>query len=152
MDELGRGTSTFDGTAIAFAAVKHLVERNKCLALFATHYHNLLDDWNSHPLVRLGHMECMVENDDDEQAAGATGVPSRVTFLYTLGNGACPKSFGINVARLAGLPNDVLVKAGDISKSFENEMGANLIRKKVEAAIESNDWEQVRTLWQEVQH
>ena len=145
MDELGRGTSTFDGTAIAFAAVKHLVERNKCLALFATHYHNLLDDWSSHPLVRLGHMECMVEEDEGD------GTPSRVTFLYTLGRGACPKSFGINVARLAGLPTDVLIKAGNISNEFERDIGSSLYRNKVEAAIQSNNWEMVRCLWQQAQ-
>ncbi|KAL7558432.1 hypothetical protein ACA910_015774 [Epithemia clementina (nom. ined.)] len=153
MDELGRGTSTFDGTAIAFAAVKHLVERNKCLALFATHYHNLVDDWSSHPLVRLGHMECMVESNNEgaDEDASADGSPSRVTFLYTLGRGACPKSFGINVARLAGLPNDVLVKAGNISNEFERELGATLLRHKVEAAIQSNNWELVRKLWEEAQ-
>merc|ERR1719491_398249 len=53
MDELGRGTSTFDGTAIAHATVKHLVERNRCLTLFATHYHSLLEDWKNEPSIKL---------------------------------------------------------------------------------------------------
>ena len=79
-DELGRGTSTFDGTAIASATVKHLVERTKCLSLFATHYHSLLDEWKDAPNVRLGHMECFVDDNDDN-----------ITFLYKLGPGACPK-------------------------------------------------------------
>eukprot|EP00816_Leptocylindrus_hargravesii_P006082 CAMPEP_0196817012 /NCGR_PEP_ID=MMETSP1362-20130617/58315_1 /TAXON_ID=163516 /ORGANISM="Leptocylindrus danicus, Strain CCMP1856" /LENGTH=198 /DNA_ID=CAMNT_0042194543 /DNA_START=38 /DNA_END=630 /DNA_ORIENTATION=+ len=114
MDELGRGTATFDGTAIASAAVRHLVQRNGCLALFATHYHSLLKDWEACPNVMLGHMECMVDTDSNEE--------QRITFLYTLGNGVCPKSFGINVARLAGLPQEVLEIASKKSAQFEAEM------------------------------
>eukprot|EP00986_Skeletonema_menzelii_P001374 scaffold366_cov153-Skeletonema_menzelii.AAC.36 len=108
MDELGRGTSTFDGTAIASATVQHLVERNQCLTLFATHYHSLLEDWKNEPSIRLGHMECVVEDDDDSEKKS-------ITFLYTLGDGPCPKSFGVNVARLAGLPDDVLERAKRVS-------------------------------------
>lgn len=118
MDELGRGTSTFDGTAIASATVKHLIERNKCLTLFATHYHSLLEDWKNEPTIRLGHMECIVEDDN-------------ITFLYTLGEGPCPKSFGVNVARLAGLPDDVLQKAKAISAAFEAEMSGESNHHKI---------------------
>jgi DNA mismatch repair protein MSH6 len=87
-DELGRGTSTFDGTAIASATVKHLVERSQCLTLFATHYHSLLNEWKDAPNVSLGHMECFVDDNEDE-AAGKSS--SNITFLYKLGPGACPK-------------------------------------------------------------
>ncbi|KAL3919529.1 MAG: hypothetical protein SGILL_003708, partial [Bacillariaceae sp.] len=117
MDELGRGTSTFDGTAIASATVKHLVEHSQCITLFATHYHSLLSEWKDAPNVRLGHMQCVV---DDENAAGKGN--SNITFLYTLGPGACPKSFGINVAKLAGLPEEVLTNAKRASEEFEEEM------------------------------
>lgn len=75
MDELGRGTATFDGTAIASAAVQHLVEENRCLAMFATHYHSLLADWEDNAGVYLGHMECMVDADTNDD--------QRITFLYT---------------------------------------------------------------------
>eukprot|EP00579_Thalassiosira_antarctica_P005316 CAMPEP_0201877944 /NCGR_PEP_ID=MMETSP0902-20130614/9223_1 /ASSEMBLY_ACC=CAM_ASM_000551 /TAXON_ID=420261 /ORGANISM="Thalassiosira antarctica, Strain CCMP982" /LENGTH=1501 /DNA_ID=CAMNT_0048405489 /DNA_START=26 /DNA_END=4528 /DNA_ORIENTATION=+ len=119
MDELGRGTSTFDGTAIASATVKHLVETNKCLTLFATHYHSLLEDWKDEPSIKLGHMECIVEEDDDEADSEKK---NNITFLYTLGDGPCPKSFGVNVARLAGLPDDVLQRAKRVSTLFEAEM------------------------------
>jgi DNA mismatch repair protein MSH6 len=119
MDELGRGTSTFDGTAIASATVKHLVERCQCMSLFATHYHSLLSEWKDAPHVRLGHMECVV----DEENAAESG-NSNITFLYTLGPGACPKSFGINVAKLAGLPEEVLINAKKASEEFEEEMSA----------------------------
>ena len=154
MDELGRGTSTFDGTAIASATVQHLVERSKCLSLFATHYHSLLDEWKENMSVMLGHMECLVENEEQE---------SNVTFLYTLGNGVCPKSFGINVARLAGLPEDVLMKAKRISSEFELEMCSTHSRSLVTSrtavqqkrviadAVRIGSWEEVANLWQRLQ-
>ena len=121
MDELGRGTSTFDGTAIASATVNHLVEKNKCLSLFATHYHSLLEDWKNETSIKLGHMECIVEEDDNDDAEKK----HNITFLYTLGDGPCPKSFGVNVARLAGLPDDVLQKAKAVSSQFEVEMNGD---------------------------
>jgi len=125
MDELGRGTSTFDGTAIASATVQHLVERNQCLTLFATHYHSLLEDWKNEPSIRLGHMECVVEdnNNDSEKKS--------IAFLYTLGDGPCPKSFGVNVARLAGLPDDVLERAKRVSVAFEAEMNGETNNHKI---------------------
>lgn len=124
MDELGRGTSTFDGTAIASATVNHLIEKNKCLSLFATHYHSLLEDWKNETSIKLGHMECIVEEDGDDAEK-----KHNITFLYTLGDGPCPKSFGVNVARLAGLPDDVLQKAKAVSSQFEIEMNGNGVGK-----------------------
>ena len=126
MDELGRGTSTFDGTAIASATVQHLFERNKCLTLFATHYHSLLEDWKNEPAIRLGHMECIVEDSDDDDSE-----KKNIAFLYTLGEGPCPKSFGVNVARLAGLPDDVLERAKRVSAAFEAEMSGESNQHKI---------------------
>ena len=128
MDELGRGTSTFDGTAIASATVKHLVERSQCLSLFATHYHSLLEEWKNAPNVRLGHMRCIVDNDDDENDNdnnNDTTGNHNITFLYTLGPGTCPRSFGINVAKLAGLPEEVLANAKRVSTEFEYVMNGD---------------------------
>jgi DNA mismatch repair protein MSH6 len=122
MDELGRGTSTFDGTAIASACVKHLVENNQCLTLFATHYHTLLTEWQHQPIVRLGHMECYVENEDNSSNKEKSEKEQNITFLYTLGSGPCPQSFGVNVAKLAGLPNEVLLRARQKSLKFEKEL------------------------------
>ena len=62
VDELGRGTSTYDGTAVASAVLKELIEKKKCRCLFSTHYHLLVDAYQRIPGVRLGHMACMVEN------------------------------------------------------------------------------------------
>jgi DNA mismatch repair protein MSH6 len=159
MDELGRGTSTFDGTAIASAAVQHLVERNKCLTLFATHYHSLLEEWKDNPNVALGHMECLVDEDREE----AGGDDANITFLYTLGKGVCPKSFAINVARLAGLPKDVLIKAKRISAEFELEMSTAetsqsaaphaVVKQKrdIQVALARGQWNDVVHLWQNLQ-
>ena len=138
MDELGRGTATFDGTAIASATVQYLVDENKCLALFATHYHSLLADWEHNKKVRLGHMECMVELD--------TGKEQIVTFLYTLGNGICPRSFGINVARLAGLPQEVIDIAMKKSAEFEAEMELSVL-DRLKSATENGDLTTIERLW-----
>ena len=70
MDELGRGTATFDGTAIAHAVVEHLVSRKHCRALFATHYHSLVNDWALDPRVMLGHMDCLVQSGEEGPKAG----------------------------------------------------------------------------------
>ncbi|CAM9452412.1 unnamed protein product [Ectocarpus sp. 13 AM-2016] len=113
LDELGRGTSTFDGTAIAHAVAHYLVKSAKCLAMFATHYHSLVEDWGHHSEVALGHMSCLVEDNGGEQ---------RVTFLYKLAPGPCPKSFGINVARLAQLPDAVISAAQLKSEEFERAL------------------------------
>jgi DNA mismatch repair protein MSH6 len=152
MDELGRGTSTFDGTAIASATVQHLVERNKCLTLFATHYHSLLEEWKINGNVKLGHMECLVENSPDTSETES----GNITFLYTLGNGVCPKSFGINVARLAGLPDDVLVKAKRISAEFEVEMSCEMSsaanqKQRILSAIQAGAWDEVARTWENLQ-
>lgn len=108
LDELGRGTATFDGTAIAHAVVEHLVSQIGCRTLFATHYHMLVQDWEMDPRIQLGHMDCMVQSKGTTATTSEEDVVEEVTFLYKLCNGCSPKSYGINVARLAGMPNSVL--------------------------------------------
>jgi len=156
MDELGRGTSTFDGTAIASACVNHLVQQNRCLTLFATHYHSLLTEFMDEPCVRLGHMQCHVEGGvEEEPTKEPSNEEHNITFLYTLADGACPASFGINVAKLAGLPNQVLASAKGKSTAFEQEMsatdnGPGCVREIV-AAIEADDIARVGEVWQSLQ-
>ncbi|KAI1894508.1 hypothetical protein AGOR_G00116520 [Albula goreensis] len=113
LDELGRGTATYDGTAIASAVVKELAERIRCRTLFSTHYHSLVEDFARDPAVRLGHMACMVENECDDPSQ------ETITFLYKFIRGACPKSYGFNAARLASIPEEVIQTGHKKAKEFE---------------------------------
>lgn len=122
LDELGRGTSTFDGTAIAHAVLQHLASRTRCLALFSTHYHSLVEAFEGHASVALGHMRCMVERKEAAAASDGDAAPESITFLYKLGHGACPKSYGMNVARLASLPECIVQTAHRESERFERAL------------------------------
>ncbi|NWR49776.1 MSH6 protein, partial [Regulus satrapa] len=113
VDELGRGTATFDGTAIASAVVKELAEKIRCRTLFSTHYHSLVEDYSHSRAVRLGHMACMVENESEDPSQ------ETITFLYKFIEGACPKSYGFNAARLAGIPEEVIQQGHRKAKEFE---------------------------------
>ena len=109
LDELGRGTATFDGMAIADAVLRELVSATKCRALFATHYHALTREHERpNPHVGLYHMACAI---DDATRA--------VTFLYKFAAGASARSHGVHVARLAGLPEPLLVLAAAKSDEME---------------------------------
>ncbi|TYI19204.1 hypothetical protein ES332_A07G148900v1 [Gossypium tomentosum] len=114
LDELGRGTSTSDGQAIAESVLEHFVHKVQCRGMFSTHYHRLAVDYRNNSKVSLCHMACQVGN-------GVEG--AEVTFLYRLTPGACPKSYGVNVARIAGLPDSVLRTAASKSREFEAVYG-----------------------------
>lgn len=114
LDELGRGTSTYDGTAIA-AAVVDALTKIKCRTLFSTHYHSLVEDFKTNENVTLAHMACMVESEEEDVTQ------ETVTFLYKLSEGACPKSYGFNAARLAGVPAYITQKAHEVAKQLERE-------------------------------
>eukprot|EP01138_Halocafeteria_seosinensis_P012515 gb/GECG01012788.1/.p1 GENE.gb/GECG01012788.1/~~gb/GECG01012788.1/.p1 ORF type:complete len:1600 (+),score=274.54 gb/GECG01012788.1/:1-4800(+) len=114
LDELGRGTSTFDGNAIAYAVTRNLTKKVGTRTLFATHYHTLCEEFEQDPKVDMAHMDCMVEDGKD--------TASSVTFLYRLKHGACPKSYGLNVARLARLPEEVIQRAKEKSEEFEKSL------------------------------
>ncbi|XP_038253313.1 DNA mismatch repair protein Msh6 isoform X2 [Dermochelys coriacea] len=109
----GRGTATFDGTAIASAVVKELAENIKCRTLFSTHYYSLVEDYSHSAAVRLGHMACMVENETEDPSQ------ETITFLYKFIKGACPKSYGFNAARLANIPEEVIQKGHRKARDFE---------------------------------
>ena len=111
LDELGRGTSTFDGVAIAAAVVEKLCKDIRCRVMFATHYHSLIEEFRGHPDVSLGNMSCKLQESSDH--AGA-----KVLFLYQILAGSCNDSYGLNVARLAKLPLEILQRAHSKSKDF----------------------------------
>ena len=106
LDEIGRGTSTFDGMSIAWAAVEHLHNTNKCRGLFATHYHELTA--LSETLQRLKNVSMRVR----EWKGG-------VVFLHEVADGPADRSYGVAVARLAGLPPAVVARAGEVLALLE---------------------------------
>ncbi len=107
LDEIGRGTSTFDGLSIAWAVVEHMAKHLPAKTLFATHYHELTDLEGS--LSGVKNYKILVKELDDD-----------VVFLRKIVRGGANKSFGIEVARMAGLPTDVLTRAKQISKNLES--------------------------------
>ncbi|KAL6101704.1 msh6 [Pungitius sinensis] len=125
LDELGRGTATYDGTAIASAVVKELAEKICCRTLFSTHYHSLVEDYANNPAVRLGHMACMVENECEDPSQ------ETITFLYKFIAGACPKSYGFNAARLASLPEVVIQSGHRKAREFEKSTTSLRLFKKL---------------------
>ncbi|KAB5527376.1 hypothetical protein DKX38_021223 [Salix brachista] len=130
LDELGRGTSTSDGQAIAESVLEHFVHKVQCRGMFSTHYHRLAVDYQKDSKVSLCHMSCQVGN--------GAGV-EEVTFLYRLRPGACPKSYGVNVARLAGLPDSILQNAAAKSREFEAVYGQHRKGSEGNLAIQSCD-------------
>jgi DNA mismatch repair protein MutS len=106
LDEIGRGTSTFDGVSIAWAVAEHLHDAVGCRTLFATHYHELQDLARERPRVR--NLTVAVREVGDE-----------VVFLRRLVPGGASRSYGIEVAKLAGLPAEVLARAREILKNLE---------------------------------
>jgi DNA mismatch repair ATPase MutS len=116
LDELGRGTSTYDGVAIAYAVVEYIRSqtRLRCLTLFSTHYHVLLQLYENKPAeVDRFHMQS-VETQHSNSSHG-----QRVDFVYLYTRGISPKSYGMNVALMAGLPPEVVEKATRISEQFD---------------------------------
>jgi len=155
LDELGRGTSNEDGEAIAYATLRHCVERIGCLTVFITHYPNLsacssayrspalnknCPDWHSSRVRNMhmayiqasaGHLDECVDGEEDTTDSTSVATSSQqldleriealirpVTFLYRITEGPSPMSFGINVARMAGIPKSVLLEAARLSSKI----------------------------------
>lgn len=110
LDEIGRGTATFDGLSIAWATVEYLHEAIRCRALFATHYHELTA--LARRLGDVSNVTIDVKEWHDE-----------IVFLHKLKPGAADRSYGIQVAKLAGLPAPVVKRAGEVLKTLEASDG-----------------------------
>jgi len=106
LDEIGRGTATFDGLSIAWGALEHLHEVNRCRGLFATHYHELTA--LAERLTSLANVTMKVKEWHGD-----------VVFLHEVVAGAADRSYGIQVAKLAGLPKSVVTRAGQVLKQLE---------------------------------
>ena len=107
-DELGRGTATFDGMSLAEAILEYIHDHIGCKTLFSTHYHELTD--LERKLKYLKNKHVSAEEKDGE-----------VIFLHKIKDGSVDKSYGINVAKLAGLPSEVIDRASDILSVYENK-------------------------------
>lgn len=134
VDELGRGTSTFDGTAIASAVLQKISDDLACRTFFSTHYHSICDSFTNHPNVRLAHMKCVVDKENNEDPT-----MEDVTFLYELESGICPKSYGFYAAKLAGIDHQVVRNAYLESNKFASNLIIDpKIRHLVECARDDN--------------
>ncbi|XP_010527197.1 PREDICTED: DNA mismatch repair protein MSH7 [Tarenaya hassleriana] len=122
LDELGRGTSTFDGYAIAYSVFRHLVEKVQCRLLFATHYHPLTKEFSSHPRVTLQHMACAFRSRTGHQSSSSD---QELVFLYRLTEGPCPESYGLQVALMAGIPDRVVETASEAARAMKRLVGEN---------------------------
>ena len=125
LDEIGRGTSTYDGISIAWAMVEYLHENKmKAKTIFATHYHELNEMENSFKRVRNYNVSIIESN-------------NKIIFLRKLKRGGSEHSFGIHVAKMAGMPRSVVKRAEEILKDMEKETGHEEYTKPV-ASLASN--------------
>lgn len=108
LDEVGRGTATYDGLAIAWAAVEHLHEKNKCRAIFATHYHELTDLAEKLPYAANASLRAKDWHGD-------------LVFLHDVKPGAADRSYGVQVAKLAGMPSAAIARAEDVLGRLESD-------------------------------
>ncbi|MEW9806357.1 DNA mismatch repair protein MutS [Mesorhizobium sp. ZMM04-5] len=119
LDEIGRGTATFDGLSIAWAAVEYLHEQNRARAIFATHFHEMTA--LSGKLSRLHNVTMRVKEWEGD-----------VVFLHEVAKGAADRSYGVQVARLAGLPAAVVARAKDVLAQLESGETANKAEKLID--------------------
>jgi DNA mismatch repair protein MSH3 len=126
LDELGRGTSTHDGVAIAQAVLDYMVRKIRGLTLFITHYQHLSAMAKSFPNRELRNVHMKFEESADRH-------DEEITFLYEVGEGVAHRSYGLNVARLANLPASVL----DVAKQKSSELEEKIRRRRLAAVVKS---------------
>ncbi|KAA8496452.1 DNA mismatch repair protein Msh3 [Porphyridium purpureum] len=118
IDELGRGTATHDGSAIAAASLEYIVQSMQSCCLFVTHYPNVVAQMCRRDVRTCSAMYMAFLQEERESA----DMPPRITFLYRLTAGIADCSYGLNVARLAGLPEDIVQFAGKKSEELERDV------------------------------
>lgn len=119
LDEVGRGTSTYDGLSIAWALVEHLTSQTKALTLFATHYHELIEVVNGIKTAKNFTVETISKGDE-------------VQFLYRLLEKGASESFGIYVAKLAGVPKSLLMRSQEILNGLEDNKNTSIASSTIE--------------------
>ncbi len=127
LDEIGRGTSTYDGISIAWSIAEYLHEHpTKAKTLFATHYHELNDMTNS--FKRIKNFNVSVKE-----------ISNKIIFLRKLVQGGSNHSFGIHVAKMAGMPNQIIARANEVLKQLENSHVGSSSSKKVKTEIDAEN-------------
>lgn len=109
LDELGRGTSSYDGVAVAQAVLHHVATHIGCIGFFATHYHSLATEFENHPEIRAKRMQIHVDEEN-----------RRVTFLYKLEDGVAEGSFGMHCAAMCGIATRVIERAEVAAREWEH--------------------------------
>jgi len=140
LDEIGRGTSTFDGMSLAQSILEYIIERLGSMTLFATHYHELTSLEAKFSVLKNAHMR-VVERD------------GQIQFLHTLTKGPAQKSYGIHVAKLAGVPAEVTQRADQILKRHEVSPGKLKASKEqmqlslIEMAVDHKNLEEIKPFY-----
>ena len=116
-DEIGRGTATYDGMAIAQSIIEYIVKNIHCKTFFSTHYHEITK--LSEKISAVKNIHCEVKEDD-----------GHVTFLYKMKEGSMDRSYGVNVAKLAGLPDDLIERADELLFSLESRSNVEKTERK----------------------
>lgn len=133
LDEIGRGTSTYDGLSIAWAVAEYILDKTKIGArtLFATHYHELIELGNTHPGAKNYNVAVREWN-------------GQITFLRKIVEGGTDQSYGIHVAQLAGLPDKVIGRAREILSALEKGNNGNSIPKPHEFPAKDTHYEPIQ--------
>ena len=125
-DEIGRGTATYDGMAIAQSIIEYIVKNIHCKTFFSTHYHEITK--LSEKISAVKNIHCEVKEDD-----------GHVTFLYKMKEGSMDRSYGVNVAKLAGLPDDLIERADELLFSLESRSNVEKTERKEVRREETKD-------------
>ena len=124
IDEIGRGTSTYDGVAIAWSVAEYIAGKIGARCIFATHYHELNVMTNSYPQIKNYRITVSEENGEIE-------------FLRKIVQGGASKSYGIQVAKMAGLPNSVVKRSEELMSRMQRDFSKNLSKGKSKAKTET---------------
>ena len=122
LDEVGRGTSTYDGLSIAWAIIEYIAEKIKAKTLFATHYHELTQLSERYDVIK--NMTISAEEQGED-----------IVFLRKVIKGSTNKSYGIQVARLAGINEDILSRAREVLLSIESTHKVNINEEKLDNSL-----------------
>lgn len=121
-DELGRGTATYDGMSLAQAILEYITKNVKCKTLFSTHYHELTDLDHKYHNIKNVHVEATLDN-------------GKLIFLHKVKNGAASQSYGISVAALANMPDEVINRAEEILSKYDDKKD-NFKEKKIQLSLD----------------